>query len=161
MKWLPPPRVPSWMPILAFTLLCTAALLGSLRSRSQSRAAVVASGWALNPAGTAAATASSAPLRSSGSCDAVCGVRTAVIPQPKSTPTAAGMMAASVGITDPMVAPMPTWASAIKATGPDTAGLRAVRWACTSVSASASNAQLTTERPAPASTVTGPCPLIA
>ena len=34
-------------------------------------------------------------------------VRTAIMPQPMSTPTAAGMIAPLVGITEPTVAPMP------------------------------------------------------
>ena len=42
-------------------------------------------------------------------------VRTAIMPQPMSTPTAAGMIAPSVGMTDPTVAPMPRWASGISA----------------------------------------------
>ena len=35
------------------------------------------------------------------------GVRTAIMPQPMSTPTAAGMIAPSVGSTVPTVAPLP------------------------------------------------------
>ena len=42
-------------------------------------------------------------------------VRTAIMPQPMSTPTAAGMMAPSVGMTEPTVAPLPRWASGIRA----------------------------------------------
>jgi hypothetical protein len=34
-------------------------------------------------------------------------VRTAIMPQPISTPTAAGMIAARVGMTDPTVDPLP------------------------------------------------------
>lgn len=41
------------------------------------------------------------------------GVRTAIMPQPMSTPTAAGMIAPSVGMTDPTVAPLPRCASGI------------------------------------------------
>ncbi len=48
------------------------------------------------------------------------------MPHPMSTPTAAGMMAPLVGITDPTVAPMPTWASGMRATWPSTMGSRAV-----------------------------------
>src|SRR6266498_3704605 len=43
-------------------------------------------------------------------------VRTAIIPHPMSTPTAAGMIAPSVGSTLPTVAPLPKWASGIRAT---------------------------------------------
>ena len=43
-------------------------------------------------------------------------VRTAIIPQPMSTPTAAGMTAPSVGMTLPTVAPLPRWASGMSAT---------------------------------------------
>jgi len=42
-------------------------------------------------------------------------VRTAAMPQPMSTPTAAGMIAPSVGITDPTVDPLPRCASGISA----------------------------------------------
>jgi len=55
------------------------------------------------------------PRRSAGSADAVNCVLTAIMPQPMSTPTAAGMTARSVGITDPTVAPRPRWASGMSA----------------------------------------------
>ncbi len=42
-------------------------------------------------------------------------VRTAIMPQPMSTPTAAGMMAPSVGMTEPTVAPLPRCASGMSA----------------------------------------------
>ena len=51
-----------------------------------------------------------------GRSAAVNWVRTAIIPQPMSTPTAAGMIAPSVGMTLPTVAPLPRWASGISAT---------------------------------------------
>ena len=40
----------------------------------------------------------------------------ATTPQPMSTPTAAGMIASAVGMTEPMVAPLPRWASGMSAT---------------------------------------------
>ena len=49
-------------------------------------------------------------------------VSAAIIPQPMSTPTADGMTAPTVGMTEPMVAPMPTWASGMRATWPATNG---------------------------------------
>ncbi len=53
-------------------------------------------------------------------------VRTAIMPQPMSTPTAAGMMAPLVGITEPTVAPMPQCTSGMAATWPCTIGSWAV-----------------------------------
>ena len=47
------------------------------------------------------------------------------MPQPMSTPTAAGMMALTVGITEPTVAPMPKCTSGIAATCLKTMGRRA------------------------------------
>ncbi len=67
--------------------------------------------------GTAASIALRTPVRSSGQCSARIEVRTAIIPQPMSTPTAAGMIAPMVGITEPTVAPMPQCTSGITATG--------------------------------------------
>ena len=46
-------------------------------------------------------------LSESGNCDAVMFVITAAMPQPMSTPTAAGMIAPLVGMTEPTVAPRP------------------------------------------------------
>ena len=43
-------------------------------------------------------------------------MRTAIIPQPMSTPTAAGMIAPRVAITLPTVAPIPACTSGITAT---------------------------------------------
>ena len=50
---------------------------------------------------------------------------TAIMPQPMSTPTAAGMIAPTVGMTLPTVAPIPQWTSGIAATQPWTNGSRA------------------------------------
>ena len=52
------------------------------------------------------------------------------MPQPMSTPTAAGMMARSVGITEPTVAPMPKCTSGMAAMWWCTMGSRAalVSW---------------------------------
>ncbi len=64
------------------------------------------------------------------------------MPQPMSTPTQAGMIAPSVGTTEPTVEPMPRCASGISATCPSTKGSRAVRAACSTTSGSSSLAQL-------------------
>ena len=64
------------------------------------------------------------------------------MPQPMSTPTAAGMIVPSVTTTDPMQAPMPTWASGMIATGGTTPRARAVCRACSSApDSTASTAQ--------------------
>jgi hypothetical protein len=57
--------------------------------------------------GTALSISARIGARSSGRSFAVSEVRTADIPQPMSTPTAAGMIACLVAITDPTVAPLP------------------------------------------------------
>jgi hypothetical protein len=69
-------------------------------------------------------------------------VRTAIIPQPMSTPTAAGMIAPSVGMTDPTVAPLPRCASGISARYGWMNGIAAVRSACSRVLGSRMDAQL-------------------
>ena len=51
------------------------------------------------------------------------GVRTAIMPQPMSTPTAAGMMAPFVGMQEPTVAPSPKWQSGMTATWPKMNGI--------------------------------------
>ena len=68
------------------------------------------------PAGTARSMRDRSGPRSSGSCAAVTSSSAATMPQPMSTPTAEGMIAPSVGMTDPTVAPIPTWASGMRAT---------------------------------------------
>ena len=67
--------------------------------------------------------------------------RRAAMPQPMSTPTADGITAVSVAMTDPIVAPIPKWASGIRARWPARIGSRAVRAACSVVSSSSSLAQ--------------------
>jgi hypothetical protein len=56
------------------------------------------------------------PDRLSGSWLAVIDERTALMPQPMSTPTAAGEMACSMAITEPTVAPLPQCTSGMTAT---------------------------------------------
>ena len=63
------------------------------------------------------------------------------MPQPMSTPTAATITAPLVGMTDPTVAPMPTWASGMSATWPATIDSRAVFSAWRIVPGSTSVAQ--------------------
>ena len=70
----------------------------------------------VRPCGTAASIAERTANRLSGRCSARRFSRTAAIPQPISTPTAAGMIAPRVGITDPTVAPIPQCTSGITAT---------------------------------------------
>ena len=60
-------------------------------------------------------------------------VRTAIMPQPMSTPTAAGMIAPNVGITDPTVAPLPRCASGIRARCGKINGICDAVRACSSV----------------------------
>ena len=69
-------------------------------------------------------------------------VRTLSIPHPISTPTAAGMIAPSVGITDPTVAPFPWCASGIRARCGKMNGMDAVRSACSRAWGSRIDAQL-------------------
>src|SRR5713226_2264940 len=56
------------------------------------------------------------PFRLSGRVRALRSVCTAIMPQPMSTPTAAGIIAPFVGITLPTVAPIPQWTSGMAAT---------------------------------------------
>ncbi len=58
------------------------------------------------------------------------------MPQPMSTPTAAGITAPLVGITEPTVAPMPTWTSGIAATCLKMNGICAARESCSRAFAS-------------------------
>ena len=70
----------------------------------------------MRPCGIAFSIAERMPFRLSGRSLAVIDVRTAIMPQPMSTPTAAGMIAPFVGITLPTVAPIPQCTSGIAAT---------------------------------------------
>ena len=74
----------------------------------------------------------------SGSWSSVTSSSAAIMPQPMSTPTADGITAPVVGITDPTVAPIPTCASGMSATWPSTIGRRAVFCACWMVCSSIS-----------------------
>ena len=82
------------------------------------------------PCGTARSIAARSGARLSGRSAATSVVLHAIIPQPMSTPTAAGMIAFTVGITEPTVAPMPKWTSGIAAMCLKTIGRRAalVSW---------------------------------
>jgi hypothetical protein len=77
------------------------------------------------PCGTARSIAERSGPRLSGRSSALSVVLQAIMPQPMSTPTAAGMIAFSVGITEPTVAPMPKCTSGIAATCLKTIGRRA------------------------------------
>ncbi|MCY1305884.1 hypothetical protein D9M70_557110 [compost metagenome] len=67
------------------------------------------------PWGTARSMALRRPWRLSGRSAALREVRAAIMPQPMSTPTAAGMIAPTVGITLPMVEPLPRCTSGMTA----------------------------------------------
>jgi hypothetical protein len=92
--------------------------------------------------GTARSIASRSGRRTAGSSSTVYGVRTAIMPQPMSTPTAAGMIAPRVGMTDPTVAPRPRCASGISARCGWMNGIEAVVIACWRVPSSRMDAQL-------------------
>src|ERR1019366_5320273 len=70
-------------------------------------------------------------------------VSMAIMPQPMSTPTAAGMIAPSVGMTDPTVAPRPGCASDISARCGNMNGIVDVASACSRALSSSIDAQLT------------------
>jgi len=69
----------------------------------------------VRPWGTAASIAERSGARESGNRLAVSVVRTAIMPQPISTPTAAGMIAPLVAMTLPIVAPRPQCTSGMAA----------------------------------------------
>jgi hypothetical protein len=148
MKWLPLPSVPSCAshPVLSRDGSNPAS--SASRVSSSTRGTDVATTlrlWCPAPSGIARSMASrsgaSEPFaRSSSTWN---WVRTAAMPQPMSTPTAAGMIARSVGITDPTVAPRPTWASGMRAMCGWMNGIVAARSACSRVPGSRIDAQLT------------------
>ena len=82
------------------------------------------------PWGTAASNALLIPNRLSGNWLAVRVVLVATIPQPISTPTAAGITASTEGMTLPMVAPLPICTSGITAICECTNGILAIFFNC-------------------------------
>ena len=88
------------------------------------------------PWGTAASMALRRAWRLSGRSAAVSEVRAAIMPQPMSTPTAAGMIAPTVGMTLPMVEPLPRCTSGITARCRKMKGIRAVFISCWRASSS-------------------------
>ncbi len=100
--------------------------------------------WLAAPAlsGIARSIASRTVERSAGSSSIEYCMRTAIMPQPMSTPTAAGMIAPRVGMTEPTVAPSPRWASGISARCGWMNGIQAVSSACSRVWSSRIEAQL-------------------
>ena len=115
MKWFPPPRVPSWRTQVSSKFFCIVASFGCLSAMRSSARAKGFAAWPRasrasccpKPTGTAASIAPRTRESLSGRSAAVSESRTAPIPHPMSTPTAAGMIAPRVGITEPTVAPMP------------------------------------------------------
>ena len=124
MKWLPPPRVPHWR-----MAVCSLADTSTLRSVKRWKwrvscwrmspwvfrmgARVV---WWLGPTGTAASHAARSGARLLGRSLVVRLVRTAIMPQPMSPPTAAGDTASRMAMTLPMVTAAPTCTSGMMAT---------------------------------------------
>lgn len=123
MKWLPPPSEP----ICCFALRsrsCTSSC--SAPNAPQNRSQPANRPWlslrrrtsgidlcAEKPTGIACSTARRSACRSSGRSAVVRLVRTACMPQPMSTPTAAGDTALRIATTEPTVAPLPRWTSGI------------------------------------------------
>ena len=85
-------------------------------SRRFARSFATTSSWTRVPTGRFSSIASRVACRLSGSCSTLRLSSTASMPQPMSTPTAAGMTAERVGITDPTVAPIPRCTSGMAAT---------------------------------------------
>ena len=120
MKWLPPPSVPIWFTALVSSLPKERASLRACSDSKPSRISLnrrfslpcrsMVGEWSLCapfPTGTPRSMVRRSRPRSSGSRSGLRLVRTAVMPQPMSTPTAAGATAWCMAITDPTVAPFP------------------------------------------------------
>ena len=146
MKWLPPPSVPSWLIQLAFlpTRFCTPGWRCMMRRSPLSKrfAAWVRASrslWLSKPTGTSREIWLNTFLSElSSSSAAVSESRRAIMPQPISTPTAAGMIALFLGITEPTVAPMPRCTSGIAATWWCTIGSFEMLTSCCRAAASSS-----------------------
>ena len=146
MKWLPPPSVPSWCTQLDFLpmrlpmppclprIFCSGFWNALAACERASR-----SPCCPNPTGTSRVTWPKTFFNDDSSSSlAVSEVRVAIMPQPMSTPTAAGMMALLVGITEPTVAPIPRCTSGIAATWWCTIGRREMLTSCWRAAASIS-----------------------
>ncbi len=115
MKWLPPPSVPSCFMALPWTRRATGPASSSRPDQNSCqpcrpvpRLLVSTEFLCIDcPTGTAASMSERRRPRSSGRSEAVREVRCAVMPQPMSTPTAAGETAPRMAMTEPTVAPMP------------------------------------------------------
>ena len=113
MKWLPPPSVPTWRAARScrsWTPVCRSPK--PFQNASQPPTPYTLAGFtgvlcSPKPTGTYRSMRLRSGPRSSGRSDAVSDVRTALIPQPMSTPTAAGDTASRIAITLPTVAPFP------------------------------------------------------
>jgi len=124
-EWLPEPSVPNCL--AAFTARSADSSVAGRWAASQRSALRFTESWPWpTPAGMTRSTRTSSGSSESGSRSSVTSSSAATMPQPMSTPTAAGITAPRVGITEPTVAPMPTWASGMRATWPSMIGRRAV-----------------------------------
>jgi hypothetical protein len=142
MKWLPEPRLPSCS--RQFGLIASACSRPSSASSSAIRTSEVSESELLYlPAlrGTAAEIEACRSSRSDGRSASTYWVRIAIMPQPMSTPTAAGMIAPRVGITEPTVAPLPRCASGMNARCGKMNGIVLVASACARVPSSRIDAQ--------------------
>jgi hypothetical protein len=90
----------------------------------------------VRPCGTALSMAARSPRRLSGRSAALSVLRVAIMPQPMSTPTAAGMIAPRVGMTLPIVEPLPRCTSGITARWRKMNGRRAVLSNCSRAASS-------------------------
>ena len=148
MKWLPVPSVPRWISLFDFAIARCFAQMASKRSASPAHACSTGFGAVPHaprsrprrppvlPCGTAFSIAVRIGRSESGRSLAVSEVCTAIMPQPMSTPTAAGTTAPRVGTTLPIVAPMPQWTSGITATWRCTKGSEATLRSCARASSS-------------------------
>ena len=140
MKWLPEPSVPRWRRLFVFSRRGWSRQSSANSGARPAQAASTCAGTSCHapgsrppgrrPTGTACSIAARSGARLSGRSSAARSVRQASMPQPMSTPTAAGMMARTVGITEPMVAPMPKCTSGMTAMCGKTIGSRAALAIC-------------------------------
>ena len=116
MKWLPPPSVPSCF--IAFALRSRTPSWSSPKSfqPSQYEDSSTDSLYELKPTGISSSIAKRKSFNRPSRMPLLNGVFTAIMPQPMSTPTVAGITASFVAMTEPTMLPLPKCASGIKAT---------------------------------------------